>query len=383
MTDSVTNVEIEDVLSSIRRLVSQDTRTQARTQAHQAADKLVLTPALRVAEAPDAGAPDATVDERDTAVDEHAHRDETGAQFGDRVPEDIASGPTQSRGDETPLSQGRDAAADDDWDDGYEFAFAEESEASDLDALTALVNQEVFRALEQGIAEQNAASQDEAMPSDEDEDQPEIADGASADAADEAATRDAENELADLLAGDDAVEADGDEEPAGDAPETAARKSAGDESLATKIARLEEMVGRTADDEEYEDARPEEGGNAAFRHRPVRTVGWDDSEPQAEEPSEDVAQADAGRESGPQIVAETVEAVEPVETVEPDEDQTWGEAALLRDDVPVIDEDMLRDMVAEIVRQELQGALGERITRNVRKLVRREIHRVLMSQDFG
>ena len=43
---------------------------------------------------------------------------------------------------------------------------------------------------------------------------------------------------------------------------------------------------------------------------------------------------------------------------------------------------MLRDMVAEIVRQELQGALGERITRNVRKLVRREIPRALSARDI-
>ena len=48
----------------------------------------------------------------------------------------------------------------------------------------------------------------------------------------------------------------------------------------------------------------------------------------------------------------------------------------------VIDEAALREMVAEIVRQELVGALGERITRNVRKLVRREIHRALSAQDF-
>lgn len=54
---------------------------------------------------------------------------------------------------------------------------------------------------------------------------------------------------------------------------------------------------------------------------------------------------------------------------------------LLMDDA-VLDEEALRDLVAEIVRQELQGALGERITRNVRKLVRREIHRALTSQDF-
>lgn len=52
------------------------------------------------------------------------------------------------------------------------------------------------------------------------------------------------------------------------------------------------------------------------------------------------------------------------------------------EDVPYLDEDTLRDMVSDIVRQELQGALGERITRNVRKLVRREIHRALASRDF-
>ena len=58
------------------------------------------------------------------------------------------------------------------------------------------------------------------------------------------------------------------------------------------------------------------------------------------------------------------------------------EAELLSMDEAVLDEDALRDMVSEIVRQELQGALGERITRNVRKLVRREIHRALTSQDM-
>ncbi len=40
-----------------------------------------------------------------------------------------------------------------------------------------------------------------------------------------------------------------------------------------------------------------------------------------------------------------------------------------------VDEDALREMIRDVVRQELQGSLGERITRNVRKLVRREIQR--------
>lgn len=50
--------------------------------------------------------------------------------------------------------------------------------------------------------------------------------------------------------------------------------------------------------------------------------------------------------------------------------------------VELFDEEMLRDLVSEMIRQELQGALGERITRNVRKMVRREIHRMVTSEHF-
>lgn len=46
------------------------------------------------------------------------------------------------------------------------------------------------------------------------------------------------------------------------------------------------------------------------------------------------------------------------------------------------DIDTLRDMVAEIVRDELRGTLGERITRNLRGLVRREIERVLIAEGL-
>ncbi len=40
------------------------------------------------------------------------------------------------------------------------------------------------------------------------------------------------------------------------------------------------------------------------------------------------------------------------------------------------DEQVLRDLVRDLIHQELSGPLGERITRNVRKLVRTEINRV-------
>lgn len=45
------------------------------------------------------------------------------------------------------------------------------------------------------------------------------------------------------------------------------------------------------------------------------------------------------------------------------------------DDEQIIDEGMLYQLVAHIVRQELQGELGEKITRNIRKLVRQEVAR--------
>ncbi|MCC5973218.1 MAG: hypothetical protein JJT81_04115 [Rubellimicrobium sp.] len=55
------------------------------------------------------------------------------------------------------------------------------------------------------------------------------------------------------------------------------------------------------------------------------------------------------------------------------------EAAAPAADVPEhqIDDAQLRALVLDVVRQELRGPLGERITQNVRKLVRREIFRVL------
>ncbi len=48
-----------------------------------------------------------------------------------------------------------------------------------------------------------------------------------------------------------------------------------------------------------------------------------------------------------------------------------------------LDDAALRSLVIEIVHDELGGELGERITRNVRKLVRREINRVLTSRAMG
>jgi hypothetical protein len=48
--------------------------------------------------------------------------------------------------------------------------------------------------------------------------------------------------------------------------------------------------------------------------------------------------------------------------------------------ITVLDEAALNEMVRALIREELQGALGERITHNVRKLVRAEINRALTAR---
>jgi hypothetical protein len=50
--------------------------------------------------------------------------------------------------------------------------------------------------------------------------------------------------------------------------------------------------------------------------------------------------------------------------------------------VTVLDEDDLAEMVRSLIRLELQGDLGERITQNVRKLVRAEINRALAARSL-
>ena len=79
----------------------------------------------------------------------------------------------------------------------------------------------------------------------------------------------------------------------------------------------------------------------------------------------------------PAVVAEAPQietrAGAPVET----EDQTDFDPDDFLIEEAIIDEAMLRRLVEQLVREELQGQLGERITLQVRKLVRAEVARAL------
>ncbi|CUH83824.1 hypothetical protein [Thalassovita mediterranea] len=270
MSDPVTNVEIEDVLASIRRLVSDEPASSDMVSKPQApkADKLVLTPSLRVADGRDLS----TAAPKDNSQNTAAAM-QLGAEYA--VP---AEADTESN------------------------AAVEEAEAAPL-------------------VLENADSAPDVEP-----------------------------------------------EPIEEIP------------LEDRIAGLEAAVAETADQWE-----PDGDEEDAFAGVDVEAPYWEDDDAD-EDLNAEVTPLHAPHEHVKQDEPITVDAQPDVQDAPSEEAQS--SAAL--DDLTelglpqgLIDEEMLRDLVAEIVRQELQGSLGERITRNVRKLVRREIQRALTSRDLS
>ncbi len=74
----------------------------------------------------------------------------------------------------------------------------------------------------------------------------------------------------------------------------------------------------------------------------------------------------------------------PETTMAPDPEPNLEEELALAGyaDEDIMDEEALRDLVAQVIREELQGELGQRITRNVRLLVRREVQRAMSLREF-
>lgn len=276
MSEPVKNAEIEDVLSSIRRLVSGENRVapDAASPRPRPADRLVLTPALRVADPTEA-------------------REETPQDAPSQVAEDADAAP---------------------WSD---------PDATLYDAA--------------GIAEPQDDPGDTAVGSQ----------------ADHGHDRDHASQH-DGGAQDHASEGDGDADRQDDWRDGAQgaddRPAEVSDDLGARIAALEEVIARK--DDHWE---PDTPGSDDYAGTEVETLEWEDTGDDAPGPE-------------PEPRAAPAEAVEDA----PD---------LLAED-PVLDEAALRELVADIVRQELQGALGERITRNVRKLVRREIQRATTLQDL-
>lgn len=452
MSDPVTNVEIEDVLESIRRLVAAGDPagpvSSQRAQSRQ--DRLVLTPALRV-DCPEDG-DNARTTVRDAAPinvmpDLSVLPRETAGNLPDRDPEAASS--DHGAVEEAAFASGGDPASDDPPGTAEDTTVTAASDqrpaeaiatAAPLSARTLEQSERLDHSSQDPALEWEDIEGDTSEPAQwssashapEDESQP---DGG----ADEAPAFDMQPpELPeDSAALDDPDEPDevgttalwhssraapdGEAEPGTEPYEPARQQSresrpgpAGrDEAvrrsnLEATIAELEAAVTFSAQD--FESDEPDTGiaSQSSGRLHLVMTGDLEPEEayeprntaPPATETPDVPVQDYVKHEDDPpsrttsaprfRVYPASAPPREPEPkpgpqdnhiAARPDLDDDADLASYL-DDESVIDEEALRDLVGQIVREELQGVLGERITRNVRKLVRREIHRILSSQDF-
>ncbi|MEX5727103.1 hypothetical protein Ga0609869_000456 [Rhodovulum iodosum] len=193
---------------------------------------------------------------------------------------------------------------------------------------------------------------------------------------------------ADDLPGDDVCEDDATDDErafdAGEDPEAASEEAwelawdeeeGGAPSLEERLSELEAAVAATPDETAWAASSARVGSTRLHIGLP-EDPSYDDAA-EAEEEPEEYRAASAARTRArwqPQPSQRDLDASD-----EADDTASEDLFSSLED---ALDEDALRALVSEIVREELQGALGERITRNVRKLVRSEINRVLSSRAF-
>jgi len=350
MAKSVSNADIEDVLSSIRRLVSTEDREQRkedeRADEEDADEKLVLSPAQRI-------------DSQDQSSDEPSDHEEM-AQPAEVTGEDGQDVPDEPQEPEEAEAQETEHAQEDDDSAGHEEAPAilEETAMSEPQAGVpdgpdefGLLDDVLPDNDDRNELERRIAGVEAAVAATEDEWEP---DGVSDDAFSGVP-------VSALPWDEDTGGAD-----AAEAREEAEIRAEGELPDEQAEDRKDEPhTNETHADETHDDDPQEDASGMADAH--------------VDDPAEEVA------EIANVITAEADPAEsEPVtdEADEGDEDGAEDASVPWYTEDAVIDEEALRDIVSEIVRQELQGALGERITRNVRKLVRREIQRALTAQKL-
>jgi len=393
MSKAVTHEEVEDVLSSIRRLVSEDKRPLAGLRntvpevvvaeaEPKVSDRFVLTPALRVLEdeqvneAPDEDGPfvlEAVV--RDTVLPEAA--DEKPMMLFPSKEQKSSSAEDVDALVHDALQAEAPSAATDDLDEGdySDEDYWDVDEDPDTDASETVARQ--TDADTDGFDWNMGAYRIKKAP----------VEAVKVEAAEVASVEDTPVEAEEVdkfFAGNDVIETlehaslqaenmlDEEAEAAFiDLQESVEPPPVHEAShtipLTAKIAALEAAVTDIANDWEPDGDEIDTLASSA-----TPAMAWED----------DVMLDAKGVPVHEQAEASVNHEDETSADVEVDASAAATAAAAFAGDDQVIDEAALREMVSEIVRAELQGALGERITRNVRKLVRREIHRALTAQDL-
>lgn len=385
MSDPVTQAEIEDVLSSIRRLVSEDGRSGPRPVTGPAVgsqqdnlsasapqepakptSRLVLTPALRVAE-----------DTCDAA--------EAGSDQPDAV--DVSA--------EVEASWGMEAAYDLQGDSHLDLEVEPELDPGEVIAFRSNDTVETDGDANLAADQYSATEQSEVVPA-------QAAEGT--EPADAAPWRDpdatlfgsvdsppkdaaaAEMQLSPQISGTVAEQGQNADDARLDLDEAELAEPETDEldgsqrvsAVVQKIAELEAKVARSTGQWE-----PDGASSDPYAGTNIETLEWQDHTDEADIEVETESEAEVATDRAPQpesgADAEFDAAALAEEAVTSATIDALGADAA---EESYLDEESLRELVADIVRSELQGALGERITRNVRKLVRREIQRALAAQDL-
>ena len=316
MSDPVSNHDIEDVLSSIRRLVAQGNQEikpeivekPLRSVESEPIDRLVLTPAFRV--------PDTATDSPESEVlkmpPDFTPQDDT--QNDKTVPGlstlDFPTAPQPSMHAEDTVDRASLEATIAE----LEAAVTEAEDEWEPDGSETLMESSVTSAFLHKLDARQSKSPEDTVT--------------------EAVT----DHIADTIA---------DEVAQGLADQEASIEPTVDVDVDVDVDAVEDMT-VAADD-------------VAFSH-----TRFDEVYDPVAEATADAAEKEPGDVFGDELV--------------PDVDPTFGAVATPANG-QLVDPDALRALVGEMIREELQGEMGERITRNVRKLVRREINRVITEQD--
>ncbi len=152
------------------------------------------------------------------------------------------------------------------------------------------------------------------------------------------------------------------------AQEAFAEDSAPSEVAEVAAAEMRDTEAGAAPQDHFEYHAPEAAA-------PVKTPAWAQEDDITQEDEAEAAPLQGTVEPDP-VWADAAEASVLAELAEP------GAAEDEFDQAMRFDEDVLRELVRDMLREELAGKMGERITRNIRKLVRAEIARALAAQEF-
>ena len=294
MSDSASDRNVEDVLSSVRRLVSNELPRMPRPTSQKPAAALVLTPADRVSEPP------------------AASRREKSTSLEDRIAELEAA--VSARADEWEP----DGSEDQELHRPRRIVYTRQPTEAEKAGPAKPLRLSQIALIETGPANEDAPAQDEAEPvtfRPRSKPSPQIEDAP--------AEADAEDHLVDAVS----------------------------EDLTAAVADMAEEA--LAQDEDFKSALTD-----AVQHS---------------------VEADVEAEAGVEVEIPEAEGDAPETPAEPVNIAAPVTAPVAADEIDMAD---LRPLVARLLREELQGELGERITRNVRKLVRREINRALTGREF-